>query len=113
MVGRAVAGLAFVVGSAGLASPLAWSADRLTGFKSEAVELPFGDRGFPDGPGAELAGNNCLACHSAGMVLSQPPLPPATWKAEVEKMRAAYKAPVAEQDVGPIVDYLVRIKGAK
>jgi len=28
-------------------------------------------------------------------------------------MRKVYKAPVAEADVGPIVDYLVEIKGVK
>jgi hypothetical protein len=80
-------------------------------FKSVKVELPFGDRMFP-GPNADAINNNCLACHSAGMVLTQPRLPRKTWQAEVEKMRAAYKAPVADQDVGPIVDYLVGLKGA-
>jgi hypothetical protein len=54
---------------------------------------------------------NCLSCHSAGMVLNQPPLPRATWEAEVNKMREAYKAPVPDEDVKPIVDYLMHIKG--
>ena len=33
--------------------------------------------------------------------------------AAMNKMITAYKAPVAPEDVGAIVDYLVRIKGAK
>ena len=45
------------------------------------------------------------------MVLNQPNLPRAAWQAEVDKMIHAYKAPVAEQDVPAIVDYLTRTKG--
>ena len=67
---------------------------------------------FPDGPGADAINNNCLACHSAGMVLNQPSLPKAVWEAEVEKMRATYKAPIDATDVDAILAYLVSIKGA-
>ena len=67
---------------------------------------------FP-GPGADAINNNCLACHSAGMVLNQPELSKKAWMAEVNKMITAYKAPVAPEDVGAIVDYLDRVKGAK
>ena len=80
--------------------------------KSVNVEIPFGDRMF-EGPGSNVANNNCLACHSAGMVLDQPALSQVQWRAEVEKMRAAYKAPVDPKDVDAIVAYLVSIKGAK
>ena len=79
--------------------------------KSVTADLPFGDRMFPDGPGADAINNNCLACHSAGMVLNQPALPKAEWEAEVEKMRAAYKAPIDAKDVDAILDYLVSVKG--
>jgi cytochrome c553 len=80
--------------------------------KSVSVELPPGDGMFPNGPGADAANNNCLACHSADMVLNQPALPRAQWEAEVNKMRTAYKAPIDPKDVGAIVDYLVSIRGA-
>jgi hypothetical protein len=49
----------------------------------------------------------------ADMVLNQPSMPKAAWETEIAKMRNVYKAPVAESDVPSIVDYLVRIKGAK
>jgi len=81
-------------------------------FKPVKVDLPDSDRMFP-GPGADAINNNCLACHSAGMVLNQPELSRQAWTAEVNKMIAAYKAPVAPEDVGAIVDYLARVKGAK
>ncbi len=78
--------------------------------KSTTVDLPAGDSQFP-GPGAEAINGNCLACHSADMVLNQPAFPRATWDAEVHKMISTYKAPVDAKDVGAIVDYLVRTKG--
>src|ERR1700759_1399458 len=59
------------------------------------VDLPDSDRMFPGGDAAEVMKNNCLACHSAGMVLTQPQLPRATWQGIVDKMRKVYKAPVA------------------
>jgi hypothetical protein len=84
------------------------AADGLTGFKSVNVDLPFGDRMF-EGPGADGVNNNCLACHSVGMVLTQPPLSRQTWEAEVAKMHNVYKAPIANEDVTPIVDYLSKL----
>jgi cytochrome c5 len=79
--------------------------------KSVTVDLPTGDRMFPDGPGSDAVNNNCLACHSAGMVLNQPALSKAAWAAEVSKMINVYKAPVDPSDVSVIVDYLSRTKG--
>jgi hypothetical protein len=68
---------------------------------------------LPDGPGADATNGNCLACHSADHILNQPSMSRAAWQEIVEKMINAYKAPIAPQDVAPIVDYLVRTKGAK
>jgi hypothetical protein len=79
--------------------------------KSVSVELPTSDRPFPDGPGSTEINNNCLVCHSAGMVLNQPALPEAAWASEVRKMVSVYKAPVSDQDVAAIVAYLTRLKG--
>lgn len=78
---------------------------------SVSVELPASERMFPDSSGADTINNNCLACHSAAMVLNQPTMGRSAWQAEVNKMRTLFKAPVDEGDVPAIVDYLVRIKG--
>ena len=91
-----------------LTTSAAIAADGLTSFKSVNVDLPFGDRMF-EGPGADVVNNNCLACHSVGMVLTQPPLSRQTWEAEVAKMRNVFKAPIANEDVTPIVDYLSKL----
>jgi hypothetical protein len=92
--------------------PLVLHADVPFALRSVTVDLPDSDRVFPDGPGADAINNNCLVCHSAGMVLNQPALPKAAWAAEVNKMINAYKAPVDPGDVDAIVDYLTRLKGA-
>jgi hypothetical protein len=97
-----------LITTAVLASFAAGAQQKLS-LKSVTVDLPFGDRTFPDGPGADLATNNCLACHSAGMILNQPALSKAQWHSEVEKMRTAYKAPIDPKDVDPIADYLVKL----
>jgi mono/diheme cytochrome c family protein len=82
-------------------------------FKSVSVDLPTGDRMFPGDAKAEAINNNCLACHSADMVLNQPALTEGSWQTEVQKMIKTYKAPVAADDVAAIVAYLGSTKGLK
>lgn len=94
------------------AAPLAAQANTIALPKSVEVQLPAGAEPF-DGPGADAINNNCLSCHSREMVLNQPAMPQAGWQAEVVKMRNVYKAPVSDGDVPAILDYLVRVKGAK
>jgi hypothetical protein len=104
--------IALIITIAAFAPLRAHAEDKLM-LKSVNVDLPFGDRMFADGPGSEAVNNNCLACHSAGMVLTQPALSKAQWRAEVEKMRTAYKAPIDPKDVDTIVGYLVAIQQVK
>jgi len=99
-------------GAAPAATPSAVTAAGIT-LHSVSIELPASDRMFAGGSAAEAINNNCLACHSVGMVLNQPNLSQAAWHAEVEKMRAQYKAQVDEQDVPAIVAWLASHKGAK
>ena len=95
-----------------LMSAPARSANHLV-LKTTTVDLPAGDSLFPGGDSAEAINNNCLACHSAGMVLTQPQLSRADWQAEVDKMRNTYKAPIADADVPAIVDYLANMRDGK
>jgi hypothetical protein len=85
--------------------------EQQTAIRSTTVELPPGDNLFLGGSSADAINNNCLACHSADMVLNQPALPRAGWEAEVHKMINVYKAPVDQADVPKIVDYLASLKG--
>ncbi len=81
--------------------------------RSVSLTLPTSDRAYPDGPHADAINNNCLACHSAGMVLTQPTLSRAAWQDEVDKMVTTYKAPVAAADITQIVDYLTALKPSR
>lgn len=81
--------------------------------KSVSVELPTSGVTFPGGAAADAINANCLSCHSAGMVLTQPNLAKATWAAEVDKMIHAFKAPIDQANATAIVDYLAATKGAK
>ncbi|NLP65432.1 c-type cytochrome [Paraburkholderia sacchari] len=76
------------------------------------VSLPTGNP-FPQGPGSDLANAHCLICHSAGMVMRQPPLTFDDWKAEVTKMRAVYGAPLPPESIEDIARYLVTINGKR
>jgi mono/diheme cytochrome c family protein len=110
-MGRALLPIALAVGV--VLAPFCAQAESQLSLKSVSVDLPPGDDMFPDGPGADAINNNCLACHSADMVLNQPALPTAEWQAEVDKMRTAYKAPIDPKDVDAILEYLVSVKGEK
>jgi sulfite dehydrogenase (cytochrome) subunit B len=63
------------------------------------------------GPGVELATANCLLCHSADYISTQPRLKRAQWQASVLKMRQTYGAAIAADKVDSLVDYLVKTYG--
>jgi hypothetical protein len=98
--------------TAGLLASTPAMVQQLPAIKSTTVDLPSGDSLFPGGARADAINNNCLACHSADIVLNQPALPRATWEAEVHKMINVYRAPIDNADVPAIVDYLGNMKGA-
>lgn len=75
------------------------------------VEFPESDGPFPPGIGADIASSQCLICHSAGMILTQPPLKKDEWRAEITKMRTVYGAPIPEDQVDGLADYLKNING--
>ncbi len=81
-----------------------------TTLRSVSIHLPRTDSTFPGGAAADAINNDCLICHSAGMVLDQASLSRAAWQEEVDKMRNVYKAPMAPEDVPAIVDYLANLK---
>ncbi|HYW53772.1 MAG TPA: sulfite--cytochrome C oxidoreductase subunit B [Dongiaceae bacterium] len=71
------------------------------------ISLP-GDAGmaFKPGAGVGAAQANCLTCHSSAYVSTQPVLSKAQWTAEVTKMKNVYGAPIPDDAVPAIVDYL-------
>ncbi|MET4386056.1 cytochrome c553 [Bradyrhizobium sp. F1.4.3] len=96
---------------AALLTPASAQVQPAPAITSTNVELPPGDALFPGGSSADAINNNCLACHSADMVLNQPALSRSAWDSEVHRMIKAYRAPIDEGDVPAIVDYLASTKG--
>ena len=71
--------------------------------------LPDETAAYKPGPNLDVVKNNCSACHSADYVNTQPrgeKFKKDFWQAEVTKMIKVYGAPIADADVGKIVDYL-------
>ncbi len=61
-----------------------------------------------DAPGRDAVEQNCGACHSLDYVeMNSPFLDQEKWAGEVKKMRAAYGAPISDQDADTILAYLV------
>ncbi len=88
------------VAAGALCVPVAISAEpRIYALPEETVRL------LP-GPNVETA-QVCTGCHSADYIRTQPPQQgKAFWTATVAKMRKVFDAPVEEQDVDKIIDYL-------
>lgn len=60
-----------------------------------------------DGVGRQLVEANCVMCHSLDYIpMNSPILDRKGWEASVGKMIKVMGAPIADQDVKTIVDYL-------
>jgi mono/diheme cytochrome c family protein len=106
---------AALVGGRYLPESLAAQAERQSDsvpvhFESLKVSLPTSAALFPAGKGSEIANGNCLICHSAGMAL-RPPLTVDEWRAEITKMKAAFGAPIPDDQIGELADYLGAVDG--
>ena len=103
--------------SSALAVALALASLGLTGIAqagSKSIDLP------PDGiqlkpsalPGYAVAQAICAACHSAEYMQYQPATAPrAYWDTMTKRMKVVFKAPIADEDIPLIVDYLTKTYG--
>lgn len=93
-----------------LLSTLAWL------FASTAfakhIDLPYASTLYPPGDDSEIVNSLCLTCHSSDYVTTQPPsMSRHFWQAIVIKMQKVYGAPIPDDRVGPIVNYLTKTFG--
>ncbi len=58
------------------------------------------------GTGADVTSANCAICHSTDYIVRQPGNDAKHWEAEVRKMVTVFGAPMSDDDVKVIVDYL-------
>ncbi len=59
-----------------------------------------------EGQGRAETEGFCSLCHSTRYITMQPPLPAATWDAEVAKMRKTFGAPIPDASAALIIKYL-------
>jgi hypothetical protein len=74
-----------------------------------SVALPDEEGLLPEryGVTSDAVNNNCLACHSAAMILAQPRLNRVQWGETIAKMRTVYAAPIDPADEAAILDWLL------
>jgi hypothetical protein len=72
---------------------------QVSGYPVPAVDLAPGD-------GLQEVKIYCNTCHSPRYITMQPPLPAATWEAEVNKMNKAFGAGISDDDTRKIILYL-------
>src|SRR5436190_1642815 len=77
---------------------------------TKAISLPKYQPNLPEGPGRELFASACLSCHSERYISMQPPMNATKWEESVRKMMKTFGAPVAEEQVPVIVQYLMAAK---
>jgi sulfite dehydrogenase (cytochrome) subunit B len=76
------------------------------------IDLPTETATLVPGPGLDVANGQCLSCHSAEYITTQPrDKPLAFWKAEVEKMKKVYGAPIPDDQINIVAEYLARSYG--
>lgn len=68
-------------------------------YPAPAVDLAPGD-------GLQDVQIYCNTCHGTRYITMQPPLPAATWEAEVDKMNKTYGAAIPEDSTRKIILYL-------
>src|SRR5215831_10951354 len=59
-----------------------------------------------EGEGKAETESFCAMCHSTRYITMQPPLPAATWEAEVNKMIKTFGAPIPDATAKKIISYL-------
>ncbi len=76
------------------------------------IELPPETATLKPGPGVDEVNGQCRTCHSMDYITTQPrDKPLAFWKAEVEKMKKVYGAPIPDDKIDALSEYLARNYG--
>jgi mono/diheme cytochrome c family protein len=90
------------LGSVRQAAPAPLSPD--SNYEVSAYPVPEAD--LAAGDGVQEVRIYCGACHSPRYITMQPPLPAATWEAEVNKMNKTFGAAIPDESAQKIIRYL-------
>lgn len=87
-----------------------------TSVRALEIKLPPETARYAESANAGFALTNtlCMTCHSADYVRMQPPtMSRVAWKAAVTKMQKTFGAPIPDDAIEPITDYIVKTYGAE
>lgn len=90
------------LGSVQQAAPMELSTD--SNYQVSAYPVPATD--LAPGDGKQEVQIYCNTCHSPRYITMQPPLPAATWEAEVNKMNKTFGAAIPDASAQKIILYL-------
>jgi hypothetical protein len=90
------------LGSLRQAAPIELLPD--SNYQASAYPVPAVD--LTPGDGLQDVQIYCNTCHSPRYIIMQPPLPAATWEAEVNKMNKTFGAGIPEENTQKIIQYL-------
>lgn len=79
----------------------------------QSIELPRFMPHLPEGPGREAFASACLSCHSTRYIAMQPLVPQPKWEENIKKMIKTYGAPIAEDQVTPLAQYVMAMQRAE
>ena len=84
-----------------------------TGHDENVPDSQYGGAAYPlhppqleEGEGKGEIEGYCTLCHSTRYITMQPPLPAATWEAEVTKMKKTFGATIPDEAASKITRYL-------
>jgi len=72
----------------------------------ESIEVPYIPFEIKMGKGFNTVQADCLMCHSFGYILNQGPQSKKFWNGKIVKMIDEFKAPISDEDVQIIENYL-------
>ena len=75
------------------------------------VEVPYISYEIKMGKGFDAVQANCLMCHSFGYIINQGPQSRDFWAKKVQKMITHFKAPMIDEDIETVTDYLFKHYG--
>ena len=90
------------LGSMRQAAPI----ELLPGSNYQASAYPVPGADLVPGDGSQEVRIYCNTCHSPSYITMQPPLPAATWEAEVNKMNKTFGAAIPNDSTQKIILYL-------
>ena len=73
---------------------------------SKGIEMPYIEFPMKPGKGMYATKGRCNMCHSWGYTINQGKQSRKFWERKVIKMIAVFKAPIRQEDIKPVVDYL-------